>query len=261
MKNTSKVNQFLGNDCSTWLTVAAILSGCALGANAATLSEHLTVPNAPVLSSQLTDLGPGTQDGGRDYANNIGPVGQTFQVGSGGTMSSLTIMGRGDSASAYSGGALPFTGTEVWGIQIGSVNANGSIFVLDSETATGFAGPANIADYLTFTLANPVALSAGATYEWSIDINSPPGYNAWFGFAHSTANAYANGLAFNNNISIADPEGPGSHTTPVTFGGFVAPNANNYDYVFAVQSVPEPGTMALVSLGGLALVAFRRRNA
>jgi hypothetical protein len=262
MKNLSKVNPLLRNDRSTWLTVAAILAGCALGANAATISEHSTVPNAPVLSSQLTDLGPGSQDNGRDYANNVGPVGQTFQVASGGLMSSLSILGRGDSASQWTSGPQPFDGTEVWGIQIGSVNANGSIFVLDSETATGFAGPANIANYLTFTLANPVALSEGATYCWSINITNVLGgqdNTAWFGFAHSTANAYANGTAFNNNTTTADPEGPGNNQVPA-FGGFVAPNAANYDYVFAVQGVPEPTTLALIGLGGLGLIAANRRR-
>ena len=46
-------------------------------------------------------------------------------------------------------------GTETWGIQIGSVNADGSIFVLDSETVTGVPLPANISDYLTFYFGQP----------------------------------------------------------------------------------------------------------
>jgi hypothetical protein len=41
-------------------------------------------------------------------------------------------------------------------------------------------------------------------------------------------------------------------------GGFAEPNPAGYDYVFAVQA-PEPTTIALLGLGGLALVAFRRR--
>lgn len=258
MKKLLEVNSFLRNDRGTWLTVAVILSFSALGVKAATLTESAAPPPGAFLASQLTDLGPGTQDGARDYANNKGPPGETFTVASGGKMDTLTVKGRGDSASGYSGGPLAMTGTETWGVQIGSVNADGSIFVLDSETVTGVPLPANIADYLTFTLANPVALSAGATYEWSIDIGNAAD-TAWFGLAHSTGNAYANGTAFNNNTSTANPGGPNNNLPNTTFGGFVAPNASNYDYVFAIQ-VPEPTTLALVGLGGLGLIAASKRR-
>ena len=242
------------------LTIAVALTGCALvsSASAATISENPLAPSGNILTSQLTDLGPGAQDNNRDYANNQGPAGQTFQVGSGGMMGSLTIMGRGDSASSWTSGPDPFLGDETWVIQLGSVNANGSIFVLDSETATGFAGPANIADYLTFTLAHPVALSAGATYEWTVSVDNA-GHNPWIGWAHSTNDAYAGGYAMDNNTSLANPGGANGGATPV-MGGFAAPIPGNYDYVFAIQGVPEPTTLALIGLGGLGLIVANRRR-
>src|SRR5664280_395636 len=244
------------------LTIAAALTGCALvsSASAATISENPLAPSGNILASQLTDLGPGAQDNNRDYANNKGPSGQTFQVSSAGTMGSLTILGRGDSASSWSGGPVPFNGTEVWGIEIGSVNLDGSIFVLDSETAPGFVSTGVISDYLTFNLATPVALSPGTNYEWSVLIGNP-GDSAWFGLAHSAGDAYASGYAMNNNTSIANPGGnnvTGSGNT--TFGGFAAPIPANYDFVFAIQGVPEPATMALFGLAGFGMLAALRRR-
>jgi hypothetical protein len=245
------------------LTIAVALTGCALvsSASAATISENPLAPSGNILASQLTDLGPGTQDNNRDYANNKGPAGQTFQVGSAGTMGSLTILGRGDSASAWTSGPVPFDGTEVWGIEIGSVNTGtGAITVLDSETAPGFVSTGVVSNYLTFSLATPVALTPGTTYEWSVLIGNPAD-SAWFGLAHSVGDAYASGYAMNNNTSIANPGGgnpTGSGNT--TFGGFAAPNANNYDYVFAIQGVPEPATMALFGLAGFGMLAALRRR-
>jgi hypothetical protein len=251
------------------LTIAVALTGCALvsSASAATISENPLAPSGNILVSQLTDLGPGTQANSHDYANNTGPAGQTFQVGSGGIMGSLTIMGRGDSASSWDnglGGPQPFDGTEQWVLQLGSVNANGSIFVLDTETATGFTGPANIADFLTFTLAHPVDLSAGATYEWTVSIDNAAHTGApWLGWAHSTGDALTSpgigSYAMNNDTSMVNPGGGDNNTTPV-MGGFAAPNPGNYDYVFAIQGVPEPTTLALIGLGGLGLIVANRRR-
>ncbi len=236
-----------------------ILSGCAIvsNASAATISESAIAPSVNILASQLTDLGPGTFDGGRNYADNGGPPGQTFTVGSASVLGSVTVMGRGDSAGFWNNGPQPMTGSEVWGVQIASVNGDGSLNVLDFETATGFAAPANIADYLTFTLANSVSLSAGVNYAFSIDFNGTQ--SAWFGLAHSDSDVYSGGYAINNNSSIANPGANGGGAR-YAFNGFAAPVPGNYDYVFAVQGVPEPGTFAFLLFGGLGLAVFGKRR-
>ena len=238
----------------------ASIAGIALitSANAQTISENAALPGDPILASQLTDLGPGTKDGARDYANNTGPAGQTFQVATPGYAALVTVLGRGDSAASWTSGPNPFDGTEQWVLQLGTVDGTGAITAIDTEHYTGFTAGINIADYLTFSLGNPQLLTPGVTYEWTISIDNAAKTGApWFGFAHSTGDAYAAGYAMNNNVSTDNPGGGDGSTTPV-MGGFAAPNTSGYDYVFAV-SAPEPTTIALLGLGGLALVAFRRR--
>ncbi len=229
---------------NAWQSIATLVSTCALvaSATAASITENATAPTGNILTSQLTDLGPGVQYLNRDYTDDSAPPGQTFTVSSANTLGAITLMGRGDSAgSVTTGGNQPFDGTEIWNIQIGLVNGDGSINPLDNEFGTGFVGPANIADFLTFALANPVAVTSGVTYEFSITMH---GFNgpAWFGLAHSSGDVYPGGTAFNDN------------------GGFVVPNPNHYDYVFAVQGVPEPGVLAVIGLGGLGVIAARRRR-
>jgi hypothetical protein len=244
------------------LAIASIV-GLALvtSASAQFMTESGSLAGGAILTSELTDLGPGTKDSNRDYANNTGPVGQTFSVTIPGTASFVSVMGRGDSASSWNNtlnGPNPFIGTETWDLQLGTVAGNGAITVLQNNYYTGFTAGANISDYVTFALQTPLALSVGTTYEWTISIDDAAhGGAPWFGIARSAGDAYAGGYAMNNDTSMVNPGGGDGGTTPV-MGGFAAPNPAGYDYVFAV-SAPEPTTIALLGLGGLALVAFRRR--
>ena len=222
------------------------------------------MPSGSVLVSQLSDLGPGAQDNNRDYANNTGPAGQTFQVATAGTAGTLVVLGRGDSASIWnSGGAAPFDGTEQWVLQLGTVDGNGAITPILTDNITGFTASGNIADYLAFNLSSPLALSTGVTYEYTISIDNAIHHgDPWMGWAHSTGDALASGSAMNNDTSMVNGfpgfSGSDGGTTPV-MGGFAAPNPGGYDFAFAILQVPEPTTIALLGLGGLALVAFRRR--
>jgi PEP-CTERM motif len=242
--------------------VLATIAGAALitSANAQNIVEYGSMPSGTVLVSQLTDLGPGVQDNNRDYANNTGPAGQTFQVATAGNAGTVVVLGRGDSASIWnSGGAAPFDGTEQWVLQLGTVGGTGAITPILTDNITGFTASGNIADYLAFNLSSPIALSTGVTYEYTISIDNAIHHgDPWMGWAHSTGDALASGYAMNNNTSMANPGGGDGGTTPV-MGGFAAPNPGGYDFAFAILQVPEPTTIALLGLGGLALVAFRRR--
>jgi hypothetical protein len=156
MKPNQKQESHLRNDHNIWLMAASIISSCALVSVASgqvTISESATAPGVSVLTSQLTNLGPGVQDGNRDYSDNGGPVGQTFSVSSAALMTSFSVLGRGDSAGSYSGGPLPMV-NQVFGALVGSVGAGNAVTTLFSGTGT-LSANANIADYLTFSLATP----------------------------------------------------------------------------------------------------------
>jgi hypothetical protein len=234
---------------------AALLAAAAVGSlglvsrvGAATLSQSASAPSTNIIASQLTDLGPGTQDGNRDFTDNSGPVGQTFTVGSNSLLGAITVHGRADSGN--------LAAASNFHIQIGSVNAGtGAITQLRQETAPEVIASDN--DFLTFTLAAPVALTTGTTYEFSIYSEA-----GWYGLAHSTGDVYASGTAMNNNISTANPDdnsnGLGKN---MGFGGFAAPNPLGYDYVFVAQSpVPEPVSLGGFGAGGLLLLTWRRRR-
>lgn len=284
MKNHSDGKYNLRNDRSTWITVAAILSGCALASSASaqlSISDSATAPTSDILTSQLTDLGPGTQDSARDYMNNGGAVGQTFEVGGNSTLDAITVLGRGDAASSWTTGPQPFVAGTTWGIQISTVNPiTGALTTLDNEQNSTYVptgGGVDDTDYLTYDLANPVSLTAGVEYAFNVwvDDSNAGGYmgQAWFGLAHGTGDATATEYGENANSSDVsngtqnDTEsmanggsGNPEYSTPY-LGTFAAANPGGYSYVFAaIGTVPEPTTLALIGLGGLGLLAAKRRR-
>jgi hypothetical protein len=269
MKTTPKPN--CGKiDRNIWMTAAAVICGCALAssAGAATITQSSTAPSGNIIASQLTDLGPGTQNGNNDFTDNGGPVGQAFTPTVSTSIAAISVLGRGTSAGSWTDAPQPFSGTEIWGILIGQIDSNGQLINTTMETATGFLGngQVNITDYLTFALATPYDVTAGQTYgfaiaQWS---SAGPGTSGgWFGLAHSAGDSYAGGYAFNVNTSTAfDSNNTGGPRYDFANPPFAAPNTldGGYDHVFAVQAVPEPTTLALIGLGTLALVAAQRRR-
>ena len=224
--------------------------GLAYGAGGATLSQSPTAPTSNVLVSQLSFHSDYTndnvKDGGRDFTDNSGPVGQTFTVPSASQLTAVTVHGNADD-----GGMDPGTNFH---IRIGSVNlATRAITPLRDEAAPEVVGGDN--DYLTFTLASPVSLTAGTLYSFSIYTET-----GWYGWAHSASDVYANGTPFNSNTSTANngnnTDGLGKNAG---FGGFAATSPNAYDYVFALQgTVPEPASLGGLVLGAMFLLRRRR---
>jgi hypothetical protein len=225
------------------------------------MSESATAPTGNIILQQLvggsTSGSPGAS--GHDYLNNP-PPGETFTLGSAATLGAVTVQGNGDagywSGSAFYGtlGSSPITAGLEWQLEIGSVSGT-TITPLATEQVTGFAPAANNS-FITFNLASPISLAAGNEYEFSFNLVnnlSNGGDSTWYGLSESLTPQIGAGNAFNNGATVGSF---GDTVVPITTG-----TPGQYDFVFVLQSapVPEPGTMALIGLGGLSLLAFRRR--
>jgi len=244
------------------LSVASIIAGCGLATSAFAqfMTENATAPTGNVILEQLvggsTSGSPGAPS--HDYMNNP-PPGETFTLGSAATLGAVTVQGNGDagywSGSAFYGtlGSSPITAGLVWQLQIGSVSGTTITPLGPPEQVTGFAPAANNT-FITFNLASPISLAAGQEYAFSFNLlNSLSNGNdsTWYGMQESLTPQIGAGNAFNNGATVGSF---GNTVVPITTG-----SPGQYDFVFVLQSVPEPGTMALIGLGGLAFVALRRR--
>jgi len=219
--------------------------------------DTTTVPTGGVIIQDQLIGGStkATGNSGTDYLNNP-PPGQTFTLASAATLGAVSVQGNGDAGywDGTSSSAQNLSGVAAglqWNLEIGSVSGT-TITRLDYETVVGFAptvddsGYGNT-DYITFNLASPVALAAGQEYEFSmnlVNLNTDGNDSTWFGCQKSLTDIVP-GTLFSNGGTVG------------AFGETVVPHSG--DLVYVLQTVPEPGTIALFGLGALALLGFRRR--
>jgi hypothetical protein len=182
--------------------------GFGAAARAGTITTSPTAPTSNILTSQLTDLGPGVQANDRDYTDNGGPPGQTFTVPGGGLIGGITLLGRGDAGGGYNS-------TGNIHVQYGRVDpATGAITQLIEDTAPA-SGITAANQFVTFKFFAPLIAQPGTLYSWSIYSDG-----GWFGLAHGTGDDYAAGQAFNNDLTATSA---GNADPRRAFNGFVSP--------------------------------------
>jgi hypothetical protein len=206
----------------------------------------------------LIDLGPGAQDSNGDYTDNSGPVGETFHLATAANITAITIQNNTDSQTDP---------TLNFHFEIGTFDpVTGLITQIQADTAPESITD-NVNNFITFTFSSPVSVPAGNNYEFSIWSETKTGNSGnWLGLAHSAPGTHPGdgGESFNYDVSTINHDNNtdglgknGGWATP----GYVAPNVNNYEYVFAIQgtAVPEPATISLLVLGAGGLLSRRRR--
>ena len=206
------------------------------------LTQSVSAPTGATISQ--TDFS-GSPSGSRGYSNNSGPPGETFTPSTAFTLTSVTVKGASSNNADNGDGTFD--------LQIGSVNSStGAITQLDFKTAPVVNVAANTSNYVTLTLANPVSLSAGVLYKYTIFTVAT---NFYFGFDVGTGDVYPGGMEFNNDSSTMG----GGNPSTVNGNGFVNPQTG-VDTMFYLVPEPSTVTLAAVAAAGGALL-FRRRRA
>jgi len=221
----------------TGVIAGGFASIVSLSASAAILTSSPIAPVSAAISQP--DFSAAAFNGGQDFTDNAGPPGQTFTPSTNLSLSALTIKGFANTSASFGGGVN--TGT--WTVTISRVDAGNVLTRLDQETAN----PAAVTDgsaYITLALDTPVALTGGTQY--AFDILSSNGY---FGLSKSSTDVYAGGSAIQHGT-----------TSRTSADGATIANIQGVDRTFFINpSVPEPGSLALVALGGIATMLRRRR--
>ncbi len=227
--------------------------GCALVAiSVATLAQAgviTTSSSAPtgITISQPDFSGPAF-NGSQDFTDNAGPPGQPFffappvdPAPGPFFITAITVKGFANTGASFGGNVN--TGT--WTLTLSRVDTGSVLTRIAQETAN----PAAVTDgsaYVTFTLATPVQLALGVTQ--AFDIFSSSGY---FGLAKSSADVYSGGAAIQHGS-----------TARTAADGAIITNVQTVDRTFFISlaTTPEPGSVMMLGIAGLAALTRRRRK-
>jgi len=225
-----------------YFTVLVLLAASTAPASAAIIiSTSDTAPTADTEDQSNFTTG----DFGAS-SNWAGPPGQTFLVPAGGsyTLDSISLQLEGGNSSPWNGN--PF------GLRISSVSGTTLTNLLTNESITTPAAPGST-DWVTFTFSggDVLTLNGGDTYAFSFHSNT----NAWAQFEYNQGNPYADGEYFQHTSPATDS----TFTNTADFGR----DGSGGDLVFVADLtlIPEPASLALLSLAGLLITGRQRRNA
>lgn len=167
---------------------------------------------------------------------------QEFVAGTSGDLTAINLYSRNLSSTAYSFDLNVYAGRGVAGTLLGST------------TFTSLANSQGTFAWRPFTLETPVALVAGGDYTFSIEnssMNSPMRITSSPYNQPPVSNAYPAGSCMWQGYQMVS----GDYADPTG----ALNTSSSFDVSFQTVVVPEPATMAMLALGGMAML--KRRHA
>ena len=275
----------------TKLVTTIICGSLALAASATTVTVGTTTPSVGAGVEYLGDSGAAGNVsmpwGISTYVagDNNCCLGQTFTTGAnagGYFLTSISFMQVANSSTWDSMNGLGSQGIRLFqmgnGITAGNpYNSSPTYYqsvsqILDSETIqypTLTSGgnffnstPGTSAWWVTVTFGAPISLQANTQYGFDLQTDGTGGNGDFFMEWNGTSTAgYGGGEAF---VDGANGNSPDANITTdqgafLGYSGSIS-GGGSHTFVAAMQAVPEPSALALMGLGGLA-VLLRRRSA
>ena len=220
------------------------IGGLALSADAA-ISFTSTAPTTDGLdiSNANASVNDGLDPIVIDGDTNKG-VGQSILMGgTAGNLTAFTMKTRSSATNDYSG----VSGTQTYEVRIGTIVGDHASFnVISTQTITGSLAGLTNGDFITWTLDSAVTLSANTLYGVIVNgMDNVPRLD----LAKNTT--YDDGRVLYQNYN--------SWTTTPVLGSLGNNSGRDANFHMNITAVPEPSAVALLGLGGLALLRRRRR--
>ncbi len=224
------------------LTLAAVMmAGFVTTASANAQATISISPTAPVVDGE--DIALLTHPHGlyeEKFFTDTRAIGQTFTMGMENAMLDAITLRLGPNNTGPA--------TKTYTIRVGEVSGT-SFTEIASETATQSADMA-AGDFMTFALDTPIELTADAEYGFDVAMNSSTtGWQAGIPYMESSDN---NDSYLDGNAYRSEANGLG---TP-NFGFIRGDKIFHLNLASAAAAVPEPASLALWGMIGLALAGF-----